>query len=346
MDNETQYYAEIDCPGYFKRVTSITTVKKESCEKAQPVVKQNQVSDFGTMTFEQLKNGEIRGRFHDLESLEVLYPTKFDVSVEIEDGMLYDDPVVRVEGDELVIEAHPIGDWCECLFPKELNIKVVSRPTEGAFADEGKRYDVLEQPIHLTIEKTRAWVPRCMWAILTLVALLLVAIYLHLLLKKRRFKKSARILSTYYDYYGRPVSNSARYLRKSGFGAWLSRWFSPIDERITLAWNQPSVRAFTVVASETKDAICIPRKSFSPSTMTFSGYDDDDFEDKKMKELKWNDNEAIGVAKQGGGKGGELVFSAGDEDDGVAFRLLVGILMVLCIVSFLVLAVLMIRSLI
>ena len=60
VDDETQYYAEIDCPGYFKRVTNITTIRKGECN--EDIVKRNNMIDFGSMTFEQLKDGEIMAR--------------------------------------------------------------------------------------------------------------------------------------------------------------------------------------------------------------------------------------------------------------------------------------------
>ena len=344
IDDETQYYAEIDCPGYFKRVTDITTIRKVECEAAEPVIKRNQVSEFGTMTFDQLKNGEIRGTFHDIQTLEILDPNKFDVTVEIDDDLMYETPRVRVEGNELVIEAHPLGDWCECLFPKELDILVVSRQKEDAFQDEGKRYDVLEQPIHLTIEKTRAFIPRCMWVIITLAILLVMLVYIRAIIKKHRFKKNARITSVYYNYYGSPVQGTGgRYLRKEGFLAWMARWFSPIDEKVTLSWSKPTVSAFTLMASDSKEIVNIHKKSFPAKTMNLPGYDPE-IEDSDEKYIQWGDGETINVSQRDGGKDGDLTFVAGEEDDGAGFRIFMGILFVLCLVAFVSLAWMLLRT--
>ena len=344
IDDETQYYAEIDCPGYFKRVTSITTIRKVKCEEAQPEVKHNSVSDLGTMSFEQLKSGEVSVIIRDEETGRTLDPSNFDIDVDVEDGFMFEDPRIRIEGDEIHIGIIPRGDWCECLFPKDLTITVFAKQSDGSFIDEGKQYNAMEQPFRLTIEKDRPWFSRCLWVIIALAGLLLLLIYFRALLKKHRFKKTARISSVYYNYYGAPVQGTGgRYLREEGFGAWLSRWFSPIDEKVTLSWSKPAVSAFTLVASDSKDIVNIPKKTFSAKTMNLPGYDAED-EDTKEKFIPWGDGETINVSRREGGKDGDLTFVAGEEDDGTGFRFLIGILFVLCLIAFAILAWMMIRS--
>lgn len=345
INDETQYYAEIDCPGYFYRSrVGLTTIRKVECEKPIEEKKSESKLELNSLTFDDLKKGGISVSIIDEETREVLDPNKFDFSVEIEEAFLYDTPQVRVEGDQVVIEARPLGNWCECLFPKDLNFKLTSSPKAGAFEAEGKTYNSREHALHLTIEKNRKWFPRCLWVVITLAGLLLLLIYFRSLMKKHRFKKTARITSVYYNYYGAPVQGTGgRYLRKEGFGAWLSRWFSPIDEKVTLSWSKPAVSAFTLVASDSKDIVNIPKKTFSSRTMSLPGYDSDE-EDSKEKFIPWGDGETINVSRREGGKDGDLTFVAGEEDDGVGFRFFIGVLFALCLVAFIILAWMMIRG--
>ena len=346
IDDETQYYAEIDCPGYFKHVTDKITIRKGECEDAKPVVKVNPMMDAGTITYDALnENGEIRVIISDAETREILDPQKFDVSAEIDEDFFYEPTSLRVDGEALVIKVKPKGDWCECLSPTDLNIKIVSRMLEGAFDDKGKRYDVMEQVFHLTVVKNPSWFSRCKWIVFMIAFLLLLLIYIWSLLKKHRFKKNARVISSYYDYYGSKKKGGERYLRDTGFGAWLKRWFSPVDERVHLFLNKPRVNSFKIVASESKEMVNIEKSALASKTMSLSGYNPDDSDQDKGKFVKWADGESIDVFKSGGGREGELVFISGEENDGALFRIFLSVLSVIDILAIVSLVILMLRAL-
>ena len=95
-EDETQYYAEIDCPGYFKRVTDIETIQKVACEEAKPIVRQNELLDLDSLSFDKLKD-PIKLQIHDTETLELLDPSKFDITAEIKNDFLFEDVKVSVE---------------------------------------------------------------------------------------------------------------------------------------------------------------------------------------------------------------------------------------------------------
>lgn len=342
-DNETQYYAECDCPGYFSRVTPIMTIVKENCEPPVPPTKELPGVDFGTMTFKQLVNEPIRGIIQDSETLEQLDPSKFDIDVEIEDDFMYEEPSLRIEGNTLLMDIKPRGDWCECLFPTDLNLTIVSTPKEGAFGD--KNYVKTITPVHLTIEKDRPWLSRCFWVIVTLVALLLFMIYLKLLLKKKRFKKCAMVTPRYYGYYGDLIDDQGgRKLRKEGFGAWFSRWFLPGDERTTVFIDRPDVGSMTFIASDSTEVVRIPKSCCNFETMDISGYDPET-DMSKSKTVTLGDMGSIEVTRPNGTKDGDIIFTSGSENDGAGYKIFLGLLMIISIISSLVLIWLMIRSL-
>ena len=345
-DAETQYYAEIDCPGYFKRVTGISTIRKVECKEAELPEKRNLALDAGSLTFDDLKREEIKGVIEDKETLQILDPNKFDLSAKIDEGYYYEEPEVSLVGNEIHIKARPKSDLCECLFPRKMVIRVTATQKQGAFDDEQKQYSKIEQPIIVDVVKNRPWLSRCMWVLITIGILLLLLIYIRALLKKKRFKKNAMISAVYFDYYGSPVRGTGnRYLRKDGFGAWLARWFSPRDERIVLSWNKPSVSAFLLLASDSKEVVNIPKKGFSPAIMSIPGYDPEFEAETKDEFIKWGSEETISVSKRDGGKDGELTFSSGEDDDGTGYKLFLGILFALfAAVEIILVALLLLRS--
>ena len=340
---ETQYYAECDCPGYFSRVTPIMTIVKGECEPAVPPVKELPTVDFGTMTFHQLVNEPIRGIIQDAESLEQLDPNKFDIDVEIENDFMYEKPQLRVEGNMLLIDVKPKGDWCECLFPTDLNMKVVSTPKQGAFGD--KNYMKMVTPVHLRIEKDRPWLSRCFWVLVTMVLLLLFVVYLRALLRKKRFKKNAMLTPRYYSYYGELIDDQGgRKLRKDGFGAWFARWFLPGDEKTTLYFDKPAISSLTLIASESKDVVRILKSCCDWEMMDISGYDPDT-DTGKSKTVSLGDMGSIEITMHNGAKEGEVIFTSGSENDGVGYRMFISLLMVASLVTVAVLIWMMLQSL-
>ena len=348
IGDETQYYAEIDCPGYFKKRTDIVTLKKGDCAPVVPEpvtqVKKLGTIDFGHLTFKQLEAAKFSFKIYDEDTGNVLDPNKFDLEIP-EGGYMYD-VKTTIQGEEIVLEIHPKGSWCECLFPLDIDMTIKATPKPDAFLDEGKNYTILESPVHFVVDKDRPWFPRCLWLIILVASLFSLLIYMHSLIKKKRFKKNARITSVYYNYYGSRIEGGVRYLRAEGFGAWLKRWFSPMDERIDLSWSKPSVRSFTVVASDSREMVDIKKSYLTSKTMSLSGYDpEEESGNDKNKYVHWADGENIDVFLSSGGRDGELTFVSGEGDDGALFRILLSVLSVLDILLIAVLLLMMFRAL-
>lgn len=343
-DEKTQYYAECDCPGYFSRVTPVMTiVKNGDCGPKEPPVKELSAVDFGTMTFRQLKDEPIKGYIQDSETLEQLDPNNFDIDIEIENDFMYEDPHLRIEGNMVLMDVKPGGDWCECLFPTDLNMKIVSTPKSGAFGD--KNYVKTVTPVHLKIVKDRPWLSRCLWVLLTLAALLVFIIYLRMLLNKKRFKKNAMLTPRYYSYYGDLIDDQGgRKLRKEGFGAWFARWFLPGDERTTMYIDKPNISSLTLIASESKDVVRIPKSCCDFETMDISGYDPET-DTSNAKTVSLGDMGSIEITAPNGSKDGDVVFTSGSENDGGGYRIFLSLLMIASLMAIAVLVWLMLRSL-
>lgn len=338
INEKTQYYAECDCPGYFKRVTPITTIVKGDCEKIETQLKQEvkPIVEFPPMTFDQLKIQPIKGHLTEVDTDQTLDPSKYDIVIEVENNSLFEKPKLRIEGGEVVIDLKPKGGWCECLFPKEVNIKIVSTPKEGAFNDESMQNSQIVHPIRFKLEKTRSWLSRCLWVIITLGGLLLLLYYLLLLLKKRRFKKYASIVPIYYDRYGQEVDDGAgQKLRQKGLLAWVARWFWPGAEKNTLGFFQPNVSAIKFVATESENAVEVPKDSIDPNRMSINGYN-------QNQNAKLGPNDRINVSDR---PNGYLLFTPGEKRDGGGFRIFLGIIVVLDILAVLVLLFMLVRSL-
>ena len=348
IDEETQYYAECDCPGYFKRVTPITTIVKAECEPEKPQelnVVERPKTELPSVTFQYLKERSIRGYFHDEDDEQALDPTKFNIEVEVENDFLYEDPKVTFDGDTIVIDIRPKGEWCECLFPENLDFRIVSTPKEGAFEDVGKQYSKTVHPFHIKVEKGRPWLSRCLWVLLTLGGLLLLIIYLRALLRKRRFKKSARIKNTYMELKGGVYRESdlqdGMRLREKGFVPWLKRWLIPFpDESRTQNWQTPEAGSITFVAGRSKETVDITRKSFNVNKLRMDTFDPNNDDDKEKKLL---DMGTIRVFDRTQFKG-RLEYDSGSSDDEKYYRLFLVVLMLASIATTIVLVALMVKS--
>lgn len=320
-----------------------TTLCVSAQERRHKVV-ERPVVDFGTMSFEQLKHEPIVGVMQDAQSLSTLDPNNFDITVKVENGFLYDHPRLRLEGNKIILDVHPMGEWCECLFPKNLDIRVCATQKEGAYDAEGKYYEQTVHPIHITVVKSRAWVPRCIWVVFTIIGLLLLFIYLRAMSKKRRFKKNAAITPVYYDRYGIEVDDGAgQRLRKTGFGAWFVRWFVPVDEKNTLSFDNPEVSSMPFMAAESSEVVAIPKASIDAETMEVDGYDPD-IDLHPEEPLKLANNSTIGIFNASRMKQGYLRFSSNNERDGGGYRVFLTILMLASLAAILFLIYLMIKS--
>ena len=127
-------------------------------------------------------------------------------------------------------------------------------------------------------------------------------------------------------------------LRQKGFAAWLARWFWPGSEKRMLSFYKPDVSTITFKATESEDVVEIPKSSITDK-MTIEGYDP-----KQNNIAKLASNGKINI-NENGRSVGFLQFKPGNERDGGGFRIFLGILVVLDLLSILVLLFLMIRGL-
>lgn len=352
----TQYYAECDCPGYFKRVTPITSLIKGDCdpepeEPAELPTQELAAIEFEPMTFEQLKNDPIRFYIHNEGETEALDPTRFDIEIEVENGYLYEKPRLGFDGGIVLLDLRPKGEWCECFFPEDVHFKIISTPKPGAFDAEGRIYSRVVKPGHVRILKDRPWFSRCFWVILTLIALVFFMLYLRALLKKNRFHKHARIKNSYVtDDSPREEERNGLPLRTQTFGAWINRWLNPFgDEKTTMSFHRPKTRNMTFIASPSKNRIFLKESSFDPKTMIVPNYtpQPNGRKGKDGQPISISSGLSIEIKTQQGyssARAGHLKYVAAGKDDEAGYRFFLGILMALSIVSFITLVFLLIKG--
>ena len=322
----------------------VMTLRCFAVREEEPQIIEKPVADWGTMSFEALKTQPIGGTMVDEQSLATLDPNNFDLTVEVENDFLYDRPRVHIEGNHILLDIHPRGEWCECFFPKNLNIRICATQKEGAYQAEGKHYLKTVYPVHITVVKTRAWMPRCLWVLFAIVGLLLLFVYLRAMSRKRRFKKNAVITPVYYDRYGSEVDDGAgQRLRKEGFGAWFARWFIPVDEKKTLSFESPEVNSITFKASESSEIVEIAKGNIDPETMEVDGYDPDN-DMHPDQPIKLANNSMINVFSYGKVRQGYLRFSSNNERDGGGYKVFLTVLMFASLAAILFMIYLMIKS--
>ena len=355
-DEETQYYAECDCPGYFKRITPIKKIVKGDCPPQKPVdipEYEMPVADLGTITFEALKQDKITVSIQDSITHQALNPNLFDISFDIENDFLYEKPKWHIENNSIILELRPKGEWCECLFPEGLNIKMISTPKDEAFQEYGKNYRRTIFPIRLTVIKERPWLSRCLWVLVSLVVLLILIFYLRALLKKKRFHKRARLKNSYVtDDNSKETEKNGKPLRRRGFGAWFNRWFNPfVDENNTISFSRPRTKSIMFTASESKNRILMSEASFDQATMSVPNYNPRSKEEREKKEQPISISSGISIEIKNTQAGatttlGHLTFVIAEgKDDIGGYRLFVGLLMAAAIAAFITLVVLLINSL-
>lgn len=354
---ETQYYAECDCPGYFKRVTPIAKIVKGDCDPepaAEPELPEMElpVMEFDPMTIEALRNDPMRFYLHNIGETDALDPTKFDITVEVADSFLYDDPSISFQGDTVALNIRPKGQWCDCFFPDEINFTIVSTPKEGAFEAEGLNYSRMVKPGRVPVIKDEPWLSRCLWVLITMAGLLLFILYLRALLKKNRFHKNARMLNSYYeDGSPKEIQKPGRPLRAPGLAAWLDRWLNPFgDEKNTISFHRPKTKNLTFIASPSKNKVLLKENCFDPKLMIVPNYVPKPKvkKEKTGEPIPFNSGTSIEIKIPQGTtavRAGHLKYVVKDKDDEAGFNTFIGILMVLSILSLIALAILLIRGL-
>lgn len=356
IDEETQYYAECDCPGYFKRVTPIMKIVKGDCPPEKPVnipVSEMPTSDLGSISFEALKSENITISIRDSITHQALNPKLFDISFDIKHSYLYEDPVWYIENDSIIVlEIRPKGEWCECLFPEGLDMEMVSTPKNGAFKEYGKNYCKTIFPMHVTVVKDRPWLSRCLWVLISLLALFILIWYLRGLLKKNRFHKQARMKNSYVvEDNPKEIEKNGRPMRRSGFGAWIDRWLNPFgDERNTISFSRPKTKSMTFTASSSKNRILMSEASFNQETMIVPNYTPRPKGDRKKTEepISISSGISIEIKKTQAGattRLGHITYVVEEgKDDESGYRIFISLFMIAAILAFITLVVLLALS--
>ena len=264
-------------------------------------------------------------------------PRIYDVTVEYDD-VTFQRVEPKNENGIIILKPKMRGDWCDCFVSDTMTFKIRMIPNNGDV--HATPYEI---PIQIGVLHQTVWIGRCLWALIAIGVLLLFIIYLRLMLRKRRFKKGAMMNPVHYERFGEEKQGAGQTLRLQGFGHWFARWFLPGAERSTLSFSNPRVSAITFVAAESGQEVELPKKSIHKETMQVDGYDPEN--DPHPKEpVRLGSNAGVTISRKGVNLG-RICYSHGDKNDGGAYRLLLGILMVASFVAIVGFAFFMIRAL-
>lgn len=296
--------------------------------------------ELGSITLNELRQKrQTNGIVKDPDGL-IVDPERFDITVESDYDYLFDKIMATIDKDTVSITFHPHNEWCDCFVPKKIKADIILVPK----FDEGDGTGRIILPTVVPVTKETSWISRCLWVLVLLGGMSLFILYLLLLMRKRRFKKNAVITATYYDYYGNKREGESTNLRKEGFSAWVTRWFLPGDERNTLSFDKPAT-SLRFVAAESYDVVNIPKEgNIDPEMMHISGYNPQKDHDPQNP-VRLGDRGKIRVMCSDGTDEGFLVFNSGDLTDGMVYRIVLGVLLIVSTVAFVGLVILMIRGL-
>lgn len=259
-----------------------------------------------------------------------------DVMAESKEDYLLDPIDVNVNADTIVMSIKARNEWCDCFVPSQLDVEVV------IVYDNNDDLSRVVIPMTVPVVREKAWLGRCLWVLLTIAGLLLLVLYLWGLLRKRRFKKSARIDYTYMELKGGSIKESELHhgirLRQKGFIKWVSRWLVPFrDERRSIPWQTPPAGYITFVAGKHHETVNIVRSCFDPNKMRMSTY----VPGTKSKLIVMDTIQVF----QNNKLAGRLEYCSGHKDDEKVFRLTAGILIVAAVAAIGVLTFLMLKGL-
>lgn len=346
----TAYTAEIECPDpQFKLQTEKHyLVKTFDCLPGQiPLVKGDTV-DAGGVDISLLKQGDtpFSVNLPDDGGYAGLNPEDYDVSVS-SDNPLIEKVTASTESGELELTAQLRGDWCECFTPDSLVFSVQLTPK-----NPGAGLSPVEMPVKIAVEHHSAWITRCLWALITLAALLVFMIYLRALLKKNRFHRFARLRNSYYeDDSPKEIQKQGKLLRATGFLAWVDRWLNPFgDEKNTISFNRPKTKGLTFMASSSKNKVLLKESCFDPKLMVVPNYvpEPKDGRKKEGKPIGLTAGTSMEIKKTDGGRTtrlGHLKFVHEGKDDEGGYRVFIGLLLCLSALLFAALLFAMVKGL-
>ena len=277
-----------------------------------------------TISLKLLKGGgEVKGVVNDWGSK----PEEgiiVDVMVESKEDYLLDPIDVNINADTIIMNIKARNEWCDCFVPSRLDVEVI------IVYDNNDDLSRVVIPMTIPVISEKPWLRRCLWVLMTIAGLLLLILYLWALLRKRRFKKSARIKNTYMEMKAGVLSESGLKdgfrLRQRGLWPWVKRWLVPFrDERRAISWATPPAGFMTFVAGKNHETVNITRASFKPLEMRMSTYNQNN-RDKLI------DFDTIYVYKDRMYQG-RLEYEGGSKDDEKTYRLVLGILILTAIVA-------------
>lgn len=275
----TLYYSRSECPGYFTNTSRINRIiRKENCKQEPPPPPPPAdttlpVQVIGSISFKQLLKGKcIDAIITDLQSKEILDPSKFNISVTHNYPLLFRKAEIIINGNQVTLCFEARGDWCDCFTPDTLELTAKVTPKKKA--DFGSKiYNEIRVPLKISIIKD-SWFSRCKLVIFSMAASLLLFIYFYYLSKKARFKKGSVIVSEYSDYYNKfaPYKDT---LRKRGFTHWLNRWLNPFgNENRSITFMQVR-KSINFIATKSRFRIKFLYSSFDSKTMSYVDYDEE-----------------------------------------------------------------------
>ena len=270
-------------------------------------------------------------------------PERYIITAETPYGYLFDTVAAGFVDDSIVVRLHSQGQWCNCFVPEEVPVTVVLTPKSAN--EDGTQLQQIVIPLVVPVVDGSPWLSRCLWVLVTIGALLLLIFYLRALLRKRRFKKSARIKNTYVELKGgvqreSELQNGLR-LREKGFGPWFKRWFVPYpDERRTQPWQTPPAGSLTFVAGRSKETVDVVHSSFNEQKLRMDTYDPNNEDEKKKKLLEMG---TIKVYEQKQYKG-RLEYDSGSRDDEKYYRIMLVVLMLVSVAAIAVLVFFMLKA--
>ena len=296
------------------------------------------------ISIEVLKRGDTtNGNINDPGGL-TMDPDRFDITTESDYDYLFDKIEATISRDTVYIKFHPRNDWCDCFVPKQIKVNVILVPK----TDEGDGTGRVVIPTVVPVTKENPWIVSCLWVLILLTVLLILILYLWALLKKNRFKKSARIVNTYMEMRGSLVREtepqSGIRLRQKGIIPWIYRWLVPIrDERRTIPWQTPAAGPITFVAAKSKEIVNITRESFNPHIMRMADYDPDNLDQTRERLLKMDDTIRV---YQNSRYQGRLEYISGGTNDEKIYRLVISIFIGFSLVTIIILLILIALALV
>ena len=352
-EDKVSYFIMVDSPGYFSHSTidDPQIVQKTIICKPDPEIVPIDTLPlhvFKSVKFKTLiEKGEFGGMVEDsLFGIIASLGTFGEQHVaEKEDYNYLGDVNFSYNGGQLIFSQVPNGSWCECWFTDTLFYWVTLRSTPGILHDD-KVYEGFVIPVAVPIDM-QPFAVRCWHQLIVAIILFVFILFIIALLKKNRFKKSARIENSYVDQENpkKEIHKNGRLLREPGFVPWFNRWFNPfIDERRSMSFTRPKTKSLTFVATSSKERVRLTASSIDERTMTFiNSIPHPDAQ--KREDVVLSQGNQIEIKDSHGQKLGHLIFSTGNKNDEGGYRFLLIVILILGLVAECYLVITMLKSL-